>query len=169
MLDETDRKLLDIIQTGFPIESKPYAILGEKVGISADDAFERIQKLRRENIIRRIGANFQSSELGFSSTLCAAKVPKEKLEDFISAVNALPGVTHNYERDNAYNIWFTLIAPSSGEIEAILADLEQRIGVKILNLPATRLFKIRVDFRLEDKDKVQAVQRRYLLSPDPAG
>ena len=60
MLDETDRKLLDIIQTGFPIESKPYAILGEKVGITEENAFARIQRLRRENIIRRIGANFQS-------------------------------------------------------------------------------------------------------------
>lgn len=148
-LDSVDRRLLDIIQSDFPLVEEPYAALGKKVGISAEEAFQRVSVMRRSGLIRRLGANFQSAKLGFVSTLCAARVPKEKLDDFIHLVNAIPGVTHNYERAHTYNIWFTLIAPSREESVAILQDLIKQTGVKILNLPATRLFKIRVDFPME--------------------
>ena len=75
-------------------------------------------------------------------------MPEERLEAFIAAVNAEPGVTHNYLRDHAYNVWFTLISPSREASLAVLESLTQRTGVPILNLPATKLFKIRVDFRM---------------------
>lgn len=148
-LDATDKALLDIIQTGFPLESRPYAVLGEKLGISEQEAFDRVSAMRRTGLIRRLGANFQSSRLGFVSTLCAARVPAEKMDDFIARVNAQPGVTHNYEREHDYNIWFTLISPSKEHREATLAALERETGIKILNLPATHLFKIKVDFRMD--------------------
>lgn len=148
-LDAMDKALLDIIQTGFPLEPRPYAVLGEKLGIPEQEAFDRINVMRQSGIIRRLGANFQSAELGFVSTLCAAKVPPDRMEDFIARVNALPGVTHNYEREHAYNIWFTLISPSKEDRESTLAALEEQTGIRILNLPATRLFKIKVDFRME--------------------
>lgn len=70
--------------------------------------------MRESGLIRRLGANFQSAKLGFRSTLCAAKVPEEQLEQFIAEVNAIPGVTHNYLRNHSYNIWFTLIGPFVG-------------------------------------------------------
>lgn len=147
-LDATDRRILDIIQTEFPLVSRPYAVLGERLGLAEDEVFMRVRALREKKIIRRLGANFQSAKLGFVSTLCAAKVPEKRLEAFISAVNAEPGVTHNYLRDHTYNIWFTLISPSREAAEGVLESLTQRTGVAILNLPATRLFKIRVDFRM---------------------
>lgn len=147
-LDQTDRAILDIIQTDFPIETSPYAVLGERVGLSEDETYQRVQAMRRSGLIRRIGANFQSAKLGFFSTLCAAKVPSEKMAQFVEMVNAIPGVTHNYERAHQYNIWFTLIASSREEAEAILHELTTRTGISILNLPATRLFKIRVDFQM---------------------
>lgn len=148
MLDETDKRLLDIIQTEFPIAERPYQILGDQLGISEAETWDRVRNLRAGGIIRRIGANFQSSRLGFSSTLCAAHVPQEKLEEFIALVNAEPGVTHNYEREHYYNIWFTLIAPGEDAMKVTLAALGKKSGIKILNLPATRLYKIRVDFRM---------------------
>lgn len=148
-LDKLDRKLLDIIQGDFPLVHRPYLDLGNRLGISEQEAFERVQKMRRSGLIRRLGANFQSSRLGFSSTLCAAKVPPEMLETFIQAVNAIPGVTHNYKRDHEYNIWFTLICRSRDEANAILADLAARTGITALNLPATRLYKIKVDFEMK--------------------
>lgn len=145
-LDSLDRKLLDIIQGDFPLVPRPYLELGEKLGISEQEAFERVRKMRSSGLIRRLGANFQSSRLGFASTLCAAKVPHEQFENFIGAVNSLPGVTHNYERDHEYNIWFTLICRSRAEADTILKDLEARTGIAALNLPATKLYKIRVNF-----------------------
>lgn len=149
-MDAIDRRILDIIQTNFPLAPRPYAVLGERLGLPEEEVFRRVRALREKKIIRRLGANFQSAKLGFVSTLCAAKVPGEKLDAFIEAVNAEPGVTHNYLRDHAYNVWFTLISPSAEAREDVLKDLEERTGVPILNLPATQLFKIRVDFRMDD-------------------
>ena len=148
-LDAVDRRILDIIQTDFPLAPRPYAVLGERLGLAEEEVFGRVSALREKKIIRRLGANFQSAKLGFVSTLCAAKVPEEKLDAFIAAVNAEPGVTHNYLRDHAYNIWFTLISPSPEAREAVLKSLMERTGVPILDLPATQLFKIRVDFRMD--------------------
>ncbi len=148
-LDLIDKRLLDIIQTDFPLAHRPYAVLGEALGISEGEALERVKALRGKKIIRRLGANFQSHKLGFRSTLCGAKVPEEKLDSFIAFVNALPGVTHNYLRSHEYNVWFTLIGPSWDEVCATIRDVEEKTGVAVMNLPASRLYKIRVDFQME--------------------
>ena len=149
LMDSVDRQLLDIIQTGFPRTPRPYADLGQMLGISEEESFERVRGLKARKIIRRLGANFQSAKLGFVSTLCAAKVPDDKMDDFVARVNACPGVTHNYLREHAYNIWFTLISPSREESQATLDALTEATGITILNLPATKLYKIRVDFRMD--------------------
>ena len=72
------------------------------------------------------------------------------MDDFVREVNARPGITHNYLREHNYNVWFTLISPSREDERATLDDITARTGIPILNLPATRLFKIRVDFRMQD-------------------
>ena len=150
VLDDVDRRLLDIIQTDFPLSPRPYAVLGERTGIAEEEALRRVNALRAARIIRRMGANFQSARLGWVSTLCAAKVPEDRLEAFTAVVNACPGVTHNYLRAHAYNVWFTLISPSREQEAATLEAVERETGIAVLNLPATRLFKIRVDFRMKE-------------------
>jgi siroheme decarboxylase len=83
------------------------------------------------------------------STLCAARVPEDRLEAFAEAVNRYPGVTHNYTRDGAYNVWFTFIAPSREAIADHLSAIARETGVEaILNLPATRVYKIRAQFKM---------------------
>ena len=87
------------------------------------------------------------AKLGFVSTLCAARVPVDKVAGFAAVVNRYPGVTHNYQRDNEYNVWFTFISPSMDEIEANLKKIAEETGVSdILNLPATKVFKIKAQF-----------------------
>ncbi|MDR2819683.1 MAG: AsnC family transcriptional regulator [Desulfovibrio sp.] len=152
-MDILDRRLLDIIQTDFPLTPRPYRELGQRLGISEKECLTRVRGLRKAQIIRRLGANFQSAKLGFVSTLCAASVPGERLDDFVKVVNAHPGVTHNYLREHPYNVWFTLICPSREEAGAVLKDMSERTGVRILNLPAEKIFKIRVEFRMEAGDE----------------
>jgi len=83
------------------------------------------------------------------STLCAARVPEDKIQSFAIAVNRYPGVTHNYQRDNKYNVWFTFIAPSMKNIEENLENISRQTGIKeIINLPATKVFKIKAQFNL---------------------
>ncbi len=148
-MDAVDRKVLDVIQSGFPLEERPYAVIGRQAGIGEEEALERVRILRQRGIIRRIGANFQSGKIGFRSTLCAAKVPPDTLDAFIAAVNAENGVTHNYLRDHAYNVWFTYIAPSMDLIEAALDRIQAVTGIRAVSLPAERLYKIKVDFRMD--------------------
>ena len=149
MLDAVDRRILGLIQSSFPLESRPYKAIGEQTGISEEEALARVRALKERKIIRRLGANFQSAKLGFRSTLCAAKVPKQDMEFFVAAINGHPGVTHNYLRDHEYNIWFTLIGPSWEAVCDTLDGFTRDTGIAILNLPATRLYKIKVDFQME--------------------
>ncbi len=146
MLDSVDRRILGVIQSRFPLESRPYAVIGEELGLAEEEVLERVRALKKRKIIRRLGANFQSAKLGFRSSLCAAKVPDAALEAFIAEVNRHPGVTHNYLRDHAYNVWFTLIAPSWEALCDTLEGISRSTGIAVLNLPATRLYKIKVDF-----------------------
>ncbi|MFW6373698.1 MAG: AsnC family transcriptional regulator [Thermodesulfobacteriota bacterium] len=148
-MDDLDRELLNRVQSDFPITSRPYASIAGDLGITEARVIDRLKALKAQGIIRRIGGNFVPHKLGFVSTLCAAKVPEEKLESFAETVNRYPGVTHNYTRDNPFNVWFTFIAPSMEEIDANLEAISRETGVReILNLPSTRVFKIRAHFDL---------------------
>lgn len=149
-LDETEKALLNRIQSDFPIDSRPFQTIGEELGLTEDEVIDRIGRLKQNGIIRRIGGNFSPEKLGFVSTLCACKVPEEALERFIRTVNSYAGVTHNYLRDNTYNVWFTFIAPSEADIASSLEEIARKTGIRdILNLPATRVYKIRAHFNLE--------------------
>jgi DNA-binding Lrp family transcriptional regulator len=81
--------------------------------------------------------------------LCAAKVPEESLSAFVAEVNSHPGVTHNYLRNHEYNIWFTCIGPSWEAICSFLEEITRKTGIPVLNLSATRLYKIKVNFQME--------------------
>ena len=149
-LDPEDRLILKEIQRNFPVTHRPFLALGRRLGMKEKEVLERVKKLKEVGIIRRLGASFSAGAVGFSSTLCAAKVPPEKVEEFAAVVNSYPGVTHNYEREGDYNIWFTLIAPTRKRIEEILQEISRRTGIKdILNLPASKTFKIAVDFNFD--------------------
>jgi siroheme decarboxylase len=148
-MDDIDRKLLNLIQQDFPITAEPFAEVAAQLGIGETEVLERIGRLKEEGIIRRIGAVFDLRKLGFTSALCAARVPEERVLKFVEIVNACPGVTHNYRRDDEYNIWFTLIAPGEEALAAALAGIKRETGIDdILNLRATRTFKINARFEV---------------------
>ena len=148
-IDDVDRTILNRIQSDFPITSRPYRTIAEDLGLSEADVLKRVSRLKAAGIIRRIGGNFKPEKLGFVSTLCAAKVPEDKIRQFAEVVNRYPGVTHNYRRENTFNIWFTFIAPSMDEINANLEQIAAETGVTdILNLPATKVFKIKAEFKV---------------------
>jgi DNA-binding Lrp family transcriptional regulator len=117
-IDDVDKAILNRIQSDFPITSRPYRTIAEDLGLSEADVLKRVTHLKAAGIIRRIGGNFTPEKLGFVSTLCAAKVPEDKISQFTEVVNRYPGVTHNYRRENEFNIWFTFIATSMDEINA---------------------------------------------------
>jgi DNA-binding Lrp family transcriptional regulator len=146
-LDDIDRAILNRIQSDFPITPRPYLSVAEELGLDEGDLIARVTRLKDCGVIRRIGGNFVPDKLGFVSTLCAARVPEENVAHFTEVVNRHPGVTHNYRRENSFNVWFTVIAPSMADIDATLKAIAAETGVtEILNLPATKVFKIKAQF-----------------------
>jgi DNA-binding Lrp family transcriptional regulator len=148
-MDAIDKKILNILQNEFPLEERPFLIVAGQCGISEDEAITRIRKMKEKGIIRRVGAVFDGVKLGRVSTLCAARVPEEKIDLFVQTVNANKGVTHNYRRDHEYNIWFTVSAPTALELESFLKDVKEKSGVTdILDMRAVRTFKINASFEV---------------------
>jgi siroheme decarboxylase len=148
-LDATDKIIINRIQSDFPIDARPYGVIARELGIPEMQVIERVRAMKEQGIIRRIGGNLVPHKVGFVSTLCAAKVPEDRIDAFAQVVNRYTGVTHNYQRDNAFNIWFTFIAPSREEITRNLDRIAKETGVDtILNLPATKVFKIRAKFEV---------------------
>jgi len=148
-LDPTDSAILNRIQSDFPITSRPWLTVADELDLTEKEVLDRVARLKADGIIRRIGGNLVPGKLGFVSTLCAASVPDDKIDHFAEIVNRYPGVTHNYQRDNTYNVWFTFIAPSRDEIEKNLKQIAKDSGIDdILNLPATKVFKIRAEFEV---------------------
>ncbi len=148
-ISSIDRAILNRIQSHFPVSSRPYRVIAQELDLDEDNVIERVRRLKENGIIRRIGGNFVPGKLGFVSTLCAGHVPEDKIELFTSVVNTYPGVTHNYLRDNHYNIWFTFIASSEEIIHQYLSEISKKTGVTaIINLPATKVYKIRAHFDL---------------------
>ena len=148
-MDEKDKKILNILQKEFPLTEQPFSIVAKKCGISEEEVLARVQKMKNDGIIRRIGAVFDGAKLGRVSTLCAARVPGDKIELFVKKVNANKNVTHNYRRDDEYNIWFTVSAASAKELESFLDNVKEKTGVTdISDMRAARTFKINASFEL---------------------
>ena len=78
-MDDTDRIILNRIQSNFPVTPRPFQTIGEELGLSEDEVLQRVGRLKAEGIIRRIGGNFVPEKLGFVSTLCAAHVRSKRV------------------------------------------------------------------------------------------
>ncbi len=152
-LDSLDKQLLNLIQSHLPIVPEPYRKLAETLGTTEEDILARLKRLIESGVIRRLGAIFDSRQVGYSGTLCALKVPAERIKEVAAVINSFPGVTHNYLRDHPYNMWFTLLVESPARLEATLEEIKKRTGIEdILHLPASRIFKIRVNFDLGEDE-----------------
>jgi DNA-binding Lrp family transcriptional regulator len=154
-VDAIDRRLLNLIQKGFPLVVRPFAAMGEQLGISEEDALARARQLKEAGIIRQISAIFDSRRLGYSSTLVAMDIQEEQIEDAANRISEYPGVSHNYKRDHSFNLWFTLTLPPGADLEAEVAQLS--VGAEARRtriLPALRVFKIGVELDLEQGSNV---------------
>ena len=146
-LDDLDRRILQVVQSGFPVESRPFQTLAASVESTEEEVIARMRQLQESGVIREVGPVFNLQQLGYTSTLCAAQVAEPFVESVAAFINGLHEVTHNYLRDDPFNMWFTLIAPSQERIDTILDRIRGEEGVaEVLSLPAERLFKIKVHF-----------------------
>lgn len=142
-MEALDQKILEIVQDGFPLEERPYAALGRLLGVSEEEAFDSVERLRKSGVIRRLGGVYDSRRLGYISRLCTGVVGANELESFAAAVDKIPAITHNYVRRHAYNVWFTVIARSESEIQETVRGLEAETALHDAHvLSASKMFKI---------------------------
>ncbi|OAN51084.1 AsnC family transcriptional regulator [Paramagnetospirillum marisnigri] len=147
-MDLVDQRLLNDFQRDFPLTARPYAELGEKLGINEDEVIARLDRLSRGGSVSRVGAVFRPHAVG-ASTLAALAVPPEELERVAALVNAYPEVNHNYQREHRLNLWFVVTASSAQAVRAVLDDISGRTGLDVLDLPLLEPFHIDLGFDLK--------------------
>jgi DNA-binding Lrp family transcriptional regulator len=151
-LDDTDKRLMNLLQSSFPLTAEPYAALAPEAGLEADELMERTARLLDGRIIREITPIFDTRALGYSSMLVAAKVDAEHPHRAAKIINSHPGVSHNYLRTHEFNLWFTIATPPDSELglEGTLEVLQRLTGAEsIRQLPTLRLFKINMNLEME--------------------
>ncbi|MBL4699936.1 MAG: AsnC family transcriptional regulator [Phycisphaeraceae bacterium] len=151
-ITDLDGQLLNRIQSSIPLNPTPFATLGKELGIDETTCLKRLNALRHElSVIRQISPIFDTHALGYQSSLVAARVPLEHLEHAASVINEHPGVSHNYQRDHEFNLWYTLAISPDSELGldhtvAKLHELSRADSTRIL--PTLKLFKIGVKLNM---------------------
>ena len=151
-LDETDKRLMNLLQSNFPLAAEPYALLAERAGLPLDELTRRTARLVDERIIREITPIFDTRALGYESMLVAAKVDAEHPHRAAKIINSHPGVSHNYLRTHEFNLWFTIATPPDSELglQGTLDVLRRLTGAEsIRQLPTLKLFKINMNLEME--------------------
>jgi DNA-binding Lrp family transcriptional regulator len=151
-LDATDRRLMNLLQSSFPLQREPFKLIASEAELALDEVMTRTQRLLDERIIREITPIFDTRALGYSSMLVAARVDSENPQRAARIVNSHPGVSHNYLRTHDFNLWFTIATPPESELglEGTLEALMRETGAESMRqLPTLTLFKINMNLEME--------------------
>lgn len=166
-IDSIDTQLLNILQESFPLVDRPFLAIGEKLGVSEQEVLDRVYDLKtgEKKIIRQISAIFDSASIGYQSTLVAAKIDPARIEEAAAIISQHPGVSHNYKREHAFNLWYTLtVGPDSTlGLERTLEILHEKSGaISTRMLPAIRVYKIGVKFDVSGESDLTATRETEL-------
>ena len=147
--DAIDSQLINLLQHEFPLTKEPYRELATRLDTSEDEILTRIRRLKADGVIREIGPIFNSKMIGLASTLVALRVPEHAVDRAAQIINSYAGVTHNYEREGEYNIWFTITAASEDGLASTLEEIKGKIHpLDSLVVPVRRVLKLRTNFKL---------------------
>ena len=153
-MDTLDKEILNEIQWIFPLVSQPYHEIAKKFDISTDVVKKRLTNLKQTGILRQLSAIFDTRRLGYKSSLVALEIEPDKLDYVAHQINRHPGVSHNYERNHQFNLWFTLAVPPGFDLKTEVDKFSKLEGIKKTRLlPTIQLFKIGVKLDMIDEKK----------------
>ena len=146
-LTEQERQLLNRYQHELPLGPRPYAEIGESCGMSEAEVIAKLKLWKQQGVLSRVGAVINHQRLG-ASTLAALAVPEGEMDAVAELVSDYPEVNHNYKREHRFNLWFVLAAPTQQRLDAVLAEIEQRTELPLLNLPMLKAHHLDLGFAL---------------------
>lgn len=141
-VDELDARLIDRLHGGFPLDDRPFAVIGAELGLCEEDVIERLRRMLAAGVLTRLGPLFQIERAGGHIVLAAMRVPEERFDAVAARVNALPEVAHNYRREHDLNMWFVLAAESPAAVDAAIERIERENGLAVLAFPKEREYFI---------------------------
>lgn len=147
-LNNLEKHLLNDFQHEFPLVSRPFQALAEKLGTTEEVVMQSLDKLNQQGFVSRVGAVFRANSIG-ASTLAAMAVPDERLEEVASIINNYSEVNHNYQREHHFNLWFVLTASDEQVLNAVMDDIENRTGIELMYLPMLEDYHIDLGFDLK--------------------
>jgi DNA-binding Lrp family transcriptional regulator len=134
-VDALDRKIINLLQTGFPLSEEPYLEVSRQLGIEEQELLERLSNLLNKNTLSRFGPMYDAQKLGGAFSLVAVRVPEDDFDKVAKIVNSYSEVAHNYKRDHDFNMWYVLATDSAEKIDEVNSDIEKKIGLKVFNMP----------------------------------
>ena len=176
-LTDFDRELLNAVQWDFPLDPRPYAVLAERLGVDEPEIRARVAHVKEANVLRQLSAIFDTRALGYGSALVAAKIDPDRLEAAAALISEHPGVSHNYKRNHAFNLWYTIAVPPGDDLQAHIDVLHEASGANVTRpLPTLKLYKIGVkldmtgktatDARTEVLEHERPERKPEMLAPD---
>jgi DNA-binding Lrp family transcriptional regulator len=148
-MDKVDRAIVNTLQQGFPVAARPFADAAALLGISEDELIARLQRLLDDRVLTRFGPLYQAERLGGAYALAAMRVPRDDFERVAAAVNALPEVAHNYERDHEFNMWFVLATESQDGIARAAERIRRDTGLPVYLMPKREEFFVGLKLTVE--------------------
>lgn len=134
-MDALDRKIINRLQTGFPLTEEPYLDVAKELGIEETKLLQRLSALLEAKTLSRFGPMYDAQKLGGAFSLVAVRVPENDYENVTEIVNSFPEVAHNYKRDHDFNMWYVLATDSPEKIDEVNAEIEKKSGLKVFNMP----------------------------------
>lgn len=147
-MDEIDKRLLNDFQRDFPLCSRPYRELANRLGIAEEDVLARLDRLKDSGHVSRIGGIVKPGAIG-ASTLAALKVAQDDIEHVAEYINQREDVNHNYLREHDYNMWFVLNTSSKAALDKAVSEIEQETGLTVLVLRMLKDFHLDLGFDLK--------------------
>ncbi|RKZ51249.1 MAG: Lrp/AsnC family transcriptional regulator [Candidatus Parabeggiatoa sp. nov. 3] len=147
-MDTLDRNIINHLQGGFPISTRPYAEAAEQLDITEAELIQRLTELLEQGLLTRFGPMYHAEQLGGGLTLAAMRVPQADFEQVAETVNAFPEVAHNYARDHELNMWFVLATEHEERIDQVIHDIEAQTGLRVYNMPKQAEYYVGLRFEV---------------------
>ena len=164
-METVDREICNVIQSDFPLVDRPFLKIAEDLGVTEQEVMDRIVELKRKNVVRQIGAIFDTRRLGYKTTLVAMRIPEDALDAAAQVINRHPGVSHNYARNGQFNLWFTLAVSPFEDLDETLERMVKETGAEATRkMPTIKFFKIGVNF---DMVKQESDATNYFKPDEP--